>query len=98
MNRRTLLQQFGGLLCLTGLSANTRGWGTPRFDSYPFRLGVASGDPASDGFVIWTRLAPQPLQEHGGMPARAIPLRWEVALDERFARVVQKGEVLARPE
>ena len=27
----------------------------------PFSLGVASGDPSPDGFVIWTRIAPQPL-------------------------------------
>jgi alkaline phosphatase D len=27
----------------------------------PFTLGVASGAPNSSGFVIWTRLAPDPL-------------------------------------
>jgi len=27
----------------------------------PFSLGVASGDPAPDGFVLWTRPAPDPL-------------------------------------
>ena len=27
----------------------------------PFSLGVASGSPRSDGFVLWTRLAPKPL-------------------------------------
>ena len=27
----------------------------------PFSLGVASGSPRSDGFVLWTRLAPEPL-------------------------------------
>ncbi|HTO55264.1 MAG TPA: PhoD-like phosphatase N-terminal domain-containing protein, partial [Myxococcota bacterium] len=27
----------------------------------PFSLGVASGEPAPDGFVLWTRLAPDPL-------------------------------------
>src|SRR5258706_224718 len=27
----------------------------------PFTLGVASGDPLSDGVVLWTRLAPAPL-------------------------------------
>ena len=32
----------------------------PRFASPPFQLGVASGDPSADGFVIWTRLAPEP--------------------------------------
>jgi len=26
----------------------------------PFSLGVASGAPRADGFVLWTRLAPEP--------------------------------------
>ncbi len=34
----------------------------PVFIDYPFQLGVASGDPLPDGFVIWTRLAPRPLE------------------------------------
>ena len=36
----------------------------------PFTLGVASGDPAPDGVVLWTRLAPNPLADDGlgGMP------------------------------
>ena len=37
----------------------------------PFSLGVASGAPRADGFVLWTRLAPEPLspnpQTPGGM-------------------------------
>ncbi len=41
----------------------------------PFTLGVATGDPAPDGFVIWTRLAPDPLADDGlgGMPTRRLP-------------------------
>ena len=31
----------------------------------PFTLGVASGDPLPDGFVLWTRLAPDPLADDG---------------------------------
>ena len=38
-----------------------------KLKDYPFKLGVASGDPAPDGFVLWTRLAPKPLAG-GGMP------------------------------
>lgn len=64
----------------------------------PFSLGVASGDPAPDGFVIWTRLAPQPLDPHGGMPIEAVPTRWEVATDEGFRSVVAQGSAVARPE
>ena len=32
------------------------------FNAYPFTLGVASGDPLPDGVVLWTRLAPEPLE------------------------------------
>ncbi|WP_010188481.1 alkaline phosphatase D family protein [Sphingomonas sp. PAMC 26605] len=68
------------------------------FFSYPFRLGVASGDPTQDGFVIWTRLAPEPLADHGGMPMVPMPVDWEVASDERFQTIVAKGTAPARPE
>ncbi|GAA5060731.1 alkaline phosphatase D [Thermocatellispora tengchongensis] len=66
----------------------------------PFTLGVASGDPSRDGFVIWTRLAVQPLAEDGlgGMPDRTIPVQWEVAADEGFRRVVRRGTAPARTE
>jgi len=65
----------------------------------PFTLGVASGDPTPEGVVLWTRLAPDPLVEDGfgGMPARPIDVQWEIADDERFARVVRRGRVAAQP-
>ncbi|KQM86569.1 alkaline phosphatase [Sphingomonas sp. Leaf23] len=68
------------------------------FAAYPFRLGVAAGDPSSDGFVLWTRLAPDPLAEHGGMPMAAMPVEWIVASDEGMRNVLAKGEAIARPE
>ena len=64
----------------------------------PFSLGIASGDPAPDGFVIWTRLAPDPLDAHGGMTPDSMPVTWEVAADEGFGAIVAKGEALARVE
>ncbi|WP_285746108.1 alkaline phosphatase D family protein [Lentzea sp. NBRC 105346] len=66
----------------------------------PFTLGVASGDPVPDGVVLWTRLARDPLAEDGlgGMPSRPVEVRWELAHDERFGRVVQRGTTYARPE
>ena len=63
----------------------------PRFTGQPFTLGVASGFPASDSFVIWTRLAPQPLEPDGGVAEAIIDVEWEVAEDERFARIVASG-------
>ncbi len=68
------------------------------FADFPFSLGVASGDPAPDGFVIWTRLAPSPMEPHGGMPLAPVPVKWEVASDGGFKTVVMRGEAIARPE
>jgi alkaline phosphatase D len=62
-----------------------------------FTLGVASGDPLPDAVVIWTRLAPQPVNG-GGMPARAVPVEWEVADDELFRRVRRRGVAVAHPD
>lgn len=66
----------------------------------PFTLGVASGDPAPDGAVIWTRLAPRPLADdgRGGMPERVFEVEWEIADDAGFSKVVQRGVADARPE
>ncbi|WP_426389900.1 alkaline phosphatase D family protein [Variovorax sp. R-27] len=63
----------------------------------PFTLGVASGVPRADGFVLWTRLAPEPLQG-GGMGDAPVEVRWEVADDEGFRRVVAKGSAIATAE
>ena len=61
------------------------------FASYPFTLGVASGAPREDGVVLWTRLAPQPL-EGGGMPNDTVEVEWQgswwpaMLLERRGAR------------
>jgi alkaline phosphatase D len=68
------------------------------FTAFPFSLGVAAGDPAPDGFVIWTRLAPDPLEPHGGMAMAPVPVTWEVASDEAMRTIVAHGEEKARPE
>ena len=70
---------------------------TPRFAGPPFSLGVASGDPTSDSVMLWTRLAPVPL-EGGGMGDEAVEVNWAVATDERMTRVVQRGTSVARPD
>jgi alkaline phosphatase D len=56
----------------------------------PFELGVASGDPSADGFVLWTRLTQDPLHG-GGMPEVDVPVRWMVGDDEDLRRVVAEG-------
>lgn len=71
---------------------------TPVFRAYPFSLGVASGDPSADGVVLWTRLAPEPLTDGGGMASEPVEVDWQVAEDEAMTRVVRRGTAVANPE
>src|SRR5262245_51166962 len=63
----------------------------------PFTLGVASGAPRPDGFVLWTRLAPDPLnpERAGGLASGDHQIGYEVATDPFFQRIVQRGKALA---
>ncbi|HEX9563069.1 MAG TPA: alkaline phosphatase D family protein [Gemmatimonadaceae bacterium] len=72
-------------------------WIRPRFAANPFTLGVASGDPMPGGVVLWTRLAPDPLNG-GGMPSEGVTVRWEVATDDGMRNVVRRGTETARPD
>ncbi len=65
--------------------------------SFPFTLGVASGDPRPDGVTLWTRLAPEPLLPDGGMPARDFLVNWQISADETFENPVRAGAVRATP-
>lgn len=67
------------------------------FRNYPFSLGVASGDPLPDGFVLWTRLAPEPLHG-GGMPDENVEVTWQVATDQSMKNVVARGSEIATPK
>lgn len=100
LSRRRLFRAFGaaaiGAMAIP--AATGRAIARPVYADYPFQLGVAAGDPAADGFVIWTRLAPRPLEPGYGMPSEAVEVSWEVASDSGFRTVVQRGDTLARPE
>jgi len=67
-----------------------------RFASPPFQLGVASGDPSADGFVIWTRLAPEPF-DTAYLGQTIFEVAWEVAEDSGFSRISKQGTAWARP-
>ncbi len=75
-----------------------RVWSRPSFGRNPFALGVASGYPGPRGFVLWTRLAPEPLVPGGGMAPLSVPVRCEVAADDRFRNIVAQGMSYATPD
>jgi len=64
------------------------------FDVDPFTLGVASGDPSAASVIIWTRLAPDPLNG-GGIVEEEVSVRWELATDPEFTDIVSSGDTVA---
>ena len=80
-DRRRFLKSLGALGAASVL---------PRFASYPFTLGVASGYPTPGGISLWTRLMdiPDPVP---------VPVRWEIAADDAMRRVIVSGEQSADP-
>ncbi|MGW0614725.1 PhoD-like phosphatase N-terminal domain-containing protein [Streptomyces sp. NPDC002788] len=66
-----------------------------RITDDPF--GGASGDPLPGSVLIWTRLAPEPFADDGGLGRQRVVAHREVALGEWFAVVEQQGAATARP-
>lgn len=97
-DRREFLRRLSALGMAGALPARAQSERAARFDSYPFTLGVASGYPTPDGFVLWTRLAPRPLEPGGGLAPEPVPLRWEVAEDRSFANIVASRAGFAGPD
>ena len=95
VDRREFLA--GGLAAVVTASARSASGfvrQSPTFATSPFTLGVASGEPTSDGVVLWTRLAPDPLHG-GGMPPENVSVSWRVCRDEQMTDVVRRGTEVA---
>ncbi len=92
IDRRRLLGYLGaaslGLIAAPALIGRAAAQ-APRWTADPFSLGVASGGPRPDGFVLWTRLAPDPLSANpatpGGMTGGDVPVAYEIAGDDAAA-------------
>ena len=85
IDRRDFL--VGSAAALVGCGATgSRGSAAERFS-----LGVASGDPTADGFILWTRVQPPP-----GTPG-PIDVDWVVATDPACHDVVAGGRFTAQP-
>ena len=101
ISRRTLLGWSAALAALPALNGRTEGavLRAFRFAGDPFTLGVASGDPTESGVVLWTKLAPSPLEPGGGMPMdAAVEVAWEIATDDAMRNIVQHGTAIATPQ
>ena len=101
LNRRDFLRAAGSAVITLAAPALV-GCATapaPRWQSDPFTLGVASGEPSPDGFVLWTRLAPDPLfadsKAPGGISGGDVILDYEIASDPMMRAIVRRGTATA---
>ncbi len=99
MNRRSFLSLATASLLIEStrgmmLTAPVAG----RLAGNPFLLGVASGDPAPDGFVLWTRLSTDTTRGDGGLPPEPMGVKWEVASDSAMRHIVRHGTTSALPK
>ena len=78
-HRRQFLITSSGLLMATRL---VQAWGASPA-AYPFTLGIASGSPRPNSVILWTRLAPDPLNG-GGLPMQDFQVRVRVCRDEQM--------------
>jgi alkaline phosphatase D len=83
LSRRGFLEALAGSAFAWPLVSQAQG--TPEADSV-FAHGVASGDPGSNGVVIWTRVTPPP-----ALASRNVNVRWEVTTDSPSPLVVRSG-------
>ena len=98
VSRRLFLAYGAALAALPQLEGRAIGRVTRRLAGDPFTLGVASGEPDESSVVLWTRLAPKPLEEHGGMTAENVEVTWELADDEGMKTNLKTGTTVATPQ
>src|SRR5687768_2135798 len=99
LTRRLFLAHGAALAALPALAdCATAADRKVSFAADPFSLGVASGDPDARSVVLWTKLAPKPLDPDGGMRPGIISVAWEVAEDEAMKKVVVSGSSVATPQ
>jgi len=98
LSRRFFLAYGAALSSIPLLGQSGSADTAPSFESDPFSVGVASGDPDHQSVVLWTRLAPQPLQPGGGMPNKNVAVSWELASDDSMKSIVASGVTTATPQ
>lgn len=87
VNRRDFLAMSAKGVGAVVVSYGLMGCGSDDDDavSAQFLQGVASGDPATDAVILWTRVTPDIDAE--------VTVSWEVATDSKFTQLVTNGQM-----
>src|ERR1043166_5648752 len=102
INRRRFLHLAAATPFAAGLIGRAAGEERRWPNGTPFTLGVAAGCPRPTGFVLWTRLAPEPVStdpdKPGGLNGPPIEVAYEIARDSSFQDIAMRGITSADPE
>src|SRR5918999_4418473 len=103
MERRDFLKGLSGGIAGVALSASVPLRALSRTQDAGaagavFRHGVASGDPILDAVLIWTRVTSSEDAVPGSGIGADVDVRWQIAKEPSFARIVRSGSVTARRE
>ena len=87
ISRRNMIRKAPvAMIGATGFSGCTT---VPDDSGNAFAHGVASGDPLADRVILWTRVST--------LSAAPVSVRWWIAEDQAFAKVVNSGTLIAEP-
>ncbi|MBS6414602.1 MAG: alkaline phosphatase D family protein [Lawsonella sp.] len=90
------LDRTGGQRNATSLGAAPQGPTSP-YSTKVFVHGVASGDPAPNAVILWTRVTQQPTWTPGSLRGTPVKVKWEVCpqvgRSRRFGSAVRSGIV-----
>lgn len=96
VDRRQFLRIAGagaGTLVVAGTNPGLSAAAGPRY----FGHGVASGDPLPSGVILWTRVTPTAAALPGSGAGPVVDVKWQVARDADFKKVVASGGKAAGP-
>jgi alkaline phosphatase D len=98
VSRRLFASYCAALAALPNLARASAPARKVSFAADPFTLGVASGDPDSTSVVLWTKLAPNPVDPDGGMKPEMVSVAWDLAEDDAMTKIVRTGSAVATPQ
>ncbi|CAM5217505.1 alkaline phosphatase D family protein [Alishewanella longhuensis] len=93
IQRRDFLRLLGLLGVSTAIPFSFAAPASLVLKENPFQLGVASGDPAADGMVLWTRLISDQLPKD-----KPVLVNWSLYKWDQPEQTIASGAVLALPE
>jgi len=83
IRRRSIFKLAGAVVASMATTTTTASVVQPKLNNVAFKMGVASGAPSSDGFVLWTRIFGDDLPS-------SFSVRWKIFKDNTN-QLVQEG-------